>query len=171
MREALQRPAGLGLLRFETNRGAVVPTLTADDAEESYALRRAIEPKLLRRAIPRLSIVELAEAEVTRAPRTGRRAARDAMSGTEANWAFHRAQYRASGWDRGLAMAEILHAGIAPHVALYTQGLGAVAISASEHAALLDACRAGDARRAVSLLTTHLDAAADAVVRFLRTEG
>ena len=54
VREALQRLAGLGLLRFETNRGAVVPTLTAADAEESYALPRAIEPQLLRRAVTRL---------------------------------------------------------------------------------------------------------------------
>ena len=64
VREALQRLAATGLLRFEANRGAIVPGLTADDARENFALRRAVEPLLLEGSIPKLSIVDLAEAEL-----------------------------------------------------------------------------------------------------------
>ena len=51
VREGLQRLAGIGLLEFEANRGARVPVLTAADAEENFALRSAIEPLLLERAV------------------------------------------------------------------------------------------------------------------------
>ncbi len=81
VREALHRLAAIGLLRFEPNRGVVVPALSATEAEENYGLRRAIEPELLRRAIPRLTIVDLAEAELALSG--------EGMSLTETNWAFH----------------------------------------------------------------------------------
>ena len=149
VREALQRLAGLGLLRFEPNRGAVVPALSAEDATEQYALRRGIEPQLLRRAVPRLTIVDLAEAELA--------LQRDGATVTEANWAFHRALYRAAGWPRGLAMVELLHAAVAPYVLLYTAELGGADASDAEHESLLAACRAGDLEAAVAILHDHLD--------------
>ncbi len=164
VREALQRLSVIGLVRFETNRGAIVPQLSADEAEENYALRRAIEEKLLVRAIPRLSIVDLAEAEVAlRSESTG-------ASNTESNWGFHQAIYRASGWKRGLAMAEILHAAVAPYVVLYVDGLGGAADSEAEHQSLLAACRDGDVDMAVKLLDQHLTNASDALIKFLRSQ-
>ncbi len=159
VREALQRLAGLGLLRFEPNRGAVVPQLSAAEAEENYSLRLGIEPQLLERSLPRLSIVDLAEAELALEA--------DGLSLTETNWGFHRALYRASGWDRALGIAEILHVAVAPYVVLYTEGLGGAHNSDAEHAALLDACRRGDARLAVELLLGHLDQAQETLVAFL----
>lgn len=163
VREALQRLAAIGLLRFEANRGAVVPELTAAEAEENYTLRRAIEPLLLKRAIPSLSIVDLAEAEVAL------QAAE--LSIAEANWAFHRALYTPAGWTRGLAMAEILHAAVAPYVMLYTEGLGGASESDAEHAAVLDACRNDDSRRATEQLLDHLNHAQQALVADLKSRG
>jgi DNA-binding GntR family transcriptional regulator len=57
VREALQRLAAEGLVSFEANRGSLVRTLTADGAQEIYALRRAIEPMLLKRSVSQLTIV------------------------------------------------------------------------------------------------------------------
>lgn len=161
VREAMQRLAGLGLLRLEPNRGAVVPHLSAAEAEEQYALRRGIEPQLLRRAIPRLTIVDLAQADLALA------AGQDA-SLTEANWRFHQALYRAAGWDRGLAVVELLHASVAPYVVLYTQGLGRAGESQAQHVEMLEASRAGDVDRAVAALADHLDHAEAALVAWLR---
>ena len=92
VREALQRLAALGLVRFESNRGVTVPKLTVDDAEEQFELRRAVEPRLLARAIPRLTIADLAEAEMALDV--------DGTGTTEANWRFHRALYAPAGWQR-----------------------------------------------------------------------
>lgn len=160
VREALQRLTALGLLRFEPNRGAVVPTLSAADAAEQYALRRGIEPQLLRRAVPRLTIVDLAEAELA--------LQRPELTVTEANWAFHRSLYRASGWQRGLAIVELLHTAVAPYVLLYTARLGGGDVSEAEHEALLAACRAGDVEAATVVLRDHLDHAEAALVGWLQ---
>ena len=62
VREALQRLSALGLLQFETNRGATVPSLSVAEAIENSVLREAIEVEMLRHAIPTMSIVDLAEA-------------------------------------------------------------------------------------------------------------
>lgn len=159
VREALQRLAAIGLLRFETNRGAFVSELTAADAHENYGLRRAIEPLLLVRAIPNLTIDDLAEAEITLSDAN--------TSITESNWAFHRSLYRASGWKRGIAMTETLHAAVAPYVAVYTQELGGARTSDSQHVEILNACRAGSTQQAHDLLVQHLDQAAAALREFL----
>lgn len=162
VREALQRLAALGLLRFETNRGAFVPRLTVADAEEIYGLRRSIESRLLERAVDRLTIVDLAEAE-------------HALTGVDpssaaGNWTFHEALYRAAGWRRGLGVAEILHAAVAPYVVLYTAGLGGAADSDREHAGLLDACRRRETSTALDLLDAHLTRAEVTLVEYLRDE-
>jgi len=159
VREALQRLAAIGLLRFEANRGVVVPSQSAAEAQENYALRRSIEPLLLEQALPNLSIVDLAEAELALSS--------DDLALTEANWVFHRALYRSSGWQRGLAMTEILHAAVAPYVVLYTQSLGGAKHSDAEHRAMLEACRHGDGAAAQHLLIEHLDNAADALLAYL----
>lgn len=161
VREALQRLSAVGLLQFETNRGATVPALSVAEARENSVLREAIEVQLLHQAVPNLSIVDLAEAELA--------LTNTEMSVTESNWAFHRALYRASGWTRGLAIIENLHAAVAPYVLLYVDSLGGAADSEAGHEALLDACRTGDVETAVRLLAAHLSEAADAAIEFLRT--
>lgn len=160
VREALQRLAGIGLLSFEPNRGAVTSGLSMEGADENFTLRRSIEPELLRRAVPRMTIVHLAEAEL----------ALDSPS-IESNWHFHRALYAASGWTRGVAMVEVLHAAVASYVLLYTEHLGGQNDSDDEHRALLDACRSGDADAACDLLEAHLDHAATALLGFLDEDG
>ena len=162
VREALQRLAGLGLLRFEANRGASVPRLTVQDAEENFSLRAAIEPILLAESLPKLTIVDLAEAELS---------LRDGGRSPESNWHFHHALYRASGWQRGLAMVEILHASVAPYVLFYIEDLGGESVSDVEHHELLQACRDGDLDAAVTRLTAHVRAASIALTDFLAARG
>jgi DNA-binding GntR family transcriptional regulator len=159
VREALQRLAAASLVTFEPNRGAMVRPLTAADAEEIFALRRAVEPELLQRAIDRHTIVDLATAELALTSK--------ASTLTEANWQFHRALYNAAGWPRALTMVETLHAAVAPYVLLYTEGIGGGARSDAEHHELLESCRAGDARSAGRVLRVHLRAAADALASYL----
>ncbi len=163
VREALQRLAAASLVTFEPNRGAMIRPLTAADAEEIYALRLAIEPELLRRAIGRQTIVDLATAEL--ALTSG------GYTLTEANWRFHRALYHAATWPRALGTIETLQAAVAPYVLLYTEGLGGAAESDAEHHELLEHCRAADARAAVRVLRVHLRAAAQALTDHLSAGG
>ena len=157
VREAHQRLAALGLLRFESNRGAFVPQLAVDDAVEIFAMRRAIEPRLLERSIERLTIVDLAEAE---------QALTADIGSAETNWRLHRALYRAADWQRGLVMVEILHAALAPYVVLHADRLGGADHSAAEHVGLVDACRRRDSPAALGLLDIHLGHAERLLVEY-----
>jgi DNA-binding GntR family transcriptional regulator len=169
VREALQRLGAGGLLVFETNRGARVPVLSVDDAIENATLRRAIEIELLRHAVPKLTVVDLAQAEHELDTASGTDSVTHSV--TAANWRFHRALYRSSGWARGLGIAEMLHAALAPYVLLYLRSLGGRDPSDDEHRALLDACRTGDTDAAIELLTLHLDNATTTVIDFLRCQN
>lgn len=159
IREALQRLAAASLVTFEPNRGALVRPLTAADAAEVFVLRLAIEPQLLRRAIGRQTIVDLATAELALTDPSG--------TLTEANWRFHRALYDAAAWPRARAIVETLHAAVAPYVLLYTERLGGASRSDAEHHELLAQCRAGDTRAAVRVLRRHLRGAEDALIAYL----
>jgi len=165
VREALQRIGTGGLLVFETNRGARIPVLSVGDAIENATLRRAVEVELLRQAVPKLNVVDLARAEHALADPTA------TGSVTEANWQFHRALYRAAQWPRGLAITEMLHAAMAPYVLLYLQSLAGSYPSDDERRALLEACRRGDVDAAIDLLRSHLDRTMHTVIDFLRSAG
>lgn len=162
VREGLQRLTALGLLRFEPNRGVFVPDLTAEEAEENFALRSGIEPLLLSRSAPKLSIVDLAEAELALTTK---------RSLPEANWTFHHSLYQASGWTRGLAIVKILHAAMAPYVLLYAEHLDDSNTSAKQHFEILDLCRRGDVDEAISNLETHLNQAERTLLEFLKTRS
>lgn len=159
IREALQRLAAASLVTFEPNRGALVRPLTAADADEIFAVRGALEPMLLRRAIGRQTIVDLATAEL--ALTSG------SLPLTERNWLFHRALYHAAKWPRALATVETLHTAVAPYVLLYTEGLGGAAHSDAEHRDLLESCRSADGRSALRILRVHLESAAAALAQHL----
>jgi DNA-binding GntR family transcriptional regulator len=162
VREALQRLAAEGLVSFEANRGSLVRTLTADGAQEIYALRQAIEPMLLKRSVSRLTIVDLAEAEMALDDTT-------APIG-EANWRFHRSLYAGAGWPRGSTIVGTLHAAVAPYVVLYTQALGGSSASDSEHRELLQLCRAKQTTKAVKVLERHLVEASSALIAYLESQ-
>jgi len=159
VREALQRLAAEGLARFEANRGFSVASLTAGDAEEIYGLRAAIEPLMLARAIPKLTIVDLATAELALGDGDG--------ATPEGNWLFHRALYAPAGWDRGLGMLRTLHASVAPYLLLYLDDPAAAEASARQHRALLEHCRSRAIESAVAVLDEHLSLAGASLVRSL----
>ena len=159
IREALQRLAAEGLVTFAPNRGSVVRALDADEAVETYGLRRALEPLLLERSIPHLTIVDLAQAEIALEP--GR------FAPAEGNWLFHSALYAGCGWSRGLGMVENLHAVVAPYLLLYTGDPKHRQRSEGQHIEMLELCRGRQIEDAVHVLKEHLDEASKALVEFL----
>jgi len=163
VREALQRLAAEGLAKFDANRGFSVASLTAAGAGEIYGLRAAIEPLMLARAIPKLTIVDLATAEL---------ALRDENGATpEGNWLFHRALYVPAGWDRGLGLLRTLHASVAPYLLVYLDDPVAAATSEEQHHQLLEHCRSGAVAPAVTVLREHLSMAGASLVRSLSGPG
>ncbi|MEZ4425954.1 MAG: GntR family transcriptional regulator [Gemmatimonadota bacterium] len=156
LREALQRLAAEGLVTVDANRGFSVSRLTASEAEEIYALRLALEPELLQRALPRATIVDLARAEHALEA--------DADATPAGNWTFHQALYGPSGWERGLTLVRGLHGAVAPYLLLYLDDPTGAAASAAQHREILARCQTRDAPGAAEVLRTHLRMAGERLV-------
>lgn len=164
IREALVQLKSEGLVTFKTNRGAFITTLSPEEADEIYTMRRALETLALERAIPNLSKVDLAKAggilDVIDAED-------DPAQWGHHNWAFHACLYRAANMPIMLDTIERLHVNVGRYLVLYLSNMDFQDASQEEHRAILDACRKQDAKTAIAHLTAHLQSAATTLVDYL----
>ena len=165
VREALYQLKAEGLVTFFPNRGAVVAELSSAEVDEIYAMRIALEPLALRRAIPHLTIANLAEAAtLLDAIEQEKSIARWG----ELNWEFHALLYQPANVPRLMEWVRLLHINVARYLVIFLVGLEYQATSQREHRAILEACRQGQIETAVTLLEQHLQAAANKLVAFLQ---
>ncbi|MFD5315466.1 GntR family transcriptional regulator [Streptomyces sp. NPDC127098] len=162
VREAMQRLVSEGAVETVPNRGFRVAGHSARDAAELAEVRAALEvPAILRlaRIVPPErwdELSPLAEATVTAAS-VGDRAAY-----AEADRGFHRALLTLTGNRQLVLVAEDLHRKSQTPAAQGTRpGTAELLADALEHAALLDALRAGDLVAVERLATHHLGADPD----------
>jgi DNA-binding GntR family transcriptional regulator len=156
VREALAQLEAEGLVRLEPHRGAFVAGLSADDVAELFELRAAIEPLLLRRAVPRLAADDLDAAAAALAAFDAALAAGDADRWGELNWRFHAALYRKAGRPRMLRLAQELNNSAARCVRLHLGLAGTPPRAHNDHHRLLELCRAGAVDAAAALLARHI---------------
>ena len=165
VREALQQLKAEGLVTFYPNRGAVVSALSSSEVDEIYTMRIALETAALQRAIPHLTIADLARAEALLVTLDQEQ---QVARWNELNWEFHALLYRPANLPRLLSWVSTLHVNVARYMVLYLAGLDYQTASQQEHRAILAACRQGDVDLACERLRQHLQAAADQLVAFLR---
>lgn len=157
VREALQRLIQEGLLRSEPNRGVFVVRLDEEDLRDIYYARAIVERAAALRLLEAKDPQDLNELE--RCVDAMRRAARDRDAATVATWdlQFHKALTDAARSKRLTRMFETLIT--ETRIALSSGGqephLDKTVID--EHGDLLDALRAGDRRRTLSLVERHMD--------------
>jgi DNA-binding GntR family transcriptional regulator len=170
VREALVQLKAEGLATFLPNRGAVVSELSPAEVDEIYLMRLALETAVLQRALPHLTIADLARAEGLLQAMDQEQ---DVARWGELNWEFHATLYQAARLPRLMSWLETLHTNVARYLVLYLAGLDYQAISQQEHRAILAACRQGDLQAATTHLEQHLRSAAEQLVKFLeeRDEG
>ncbi|MGD2162118.1 MAG: GntR family transcriptional regulator [Anaerolineales bacterium] len=164
VREALAQLNAEGLVTLIQNRGAFVSSLSADEAEEIYIMRDALEKIALERAIPQLTVSQLTQAEAILDTI-------DAEENTarwgELNWDFHSTLYSPASLPRLQRSIRNLHINVARYLVLYLEGMDYQRASQDEHRQLLDACRYGDINKSLEILENHLRAASDHLVTFL----
>ncbi|EFH10863.1 GntR family transcriptional regulator [Pseudoroseomonas cervicalis] len=163
VREALRRLEAQALVDVLPHRGAVVTEISARDAADGYAIRRALEPAALRLSIPRLTAADLAEAAQLIAAMDSE--PETALLG-QLNRRFHMALYRAAGHARMLAMVEQELAGFDRYLRFHLAAQGREHMAQDDHRAMLAAAGAGDAAAAVAVLERHLDQAAATIAAF-----
>jgi GntR family transcriptional regulator, rspAB operon transcriptional repressor len=162
VREAVKQLAHEGVLEVLPQRGFRVREISMADAEEIFGLRQAIEGfvvERLARDLPEGAIAELRDAIARQ-----KKVVEDTRAFLEIDESFHLRMAELAGLRRAHQMLTILRGEmwLAAIEALATPGRSRVVLD--EHASIVDALEAGDARAARRAMTSHLKVTA-AVVR------
>jgi GntR family transcriptional regulator of gluconate operon len=171
LREALKQLAAEGLVREEPRRGAFVATPTADDVQDVYDLRAAIESRAARLVIANgdpaaLEVLRRALDGIGAAAKAG-----DLQRLVRADYEFHETLCRVSGNRRlhevfvrnASALRVLLRLEEERFYASFDEVL-------NQHRDLLGAVEAGDAPRAEAMFTDHLESARDRLLRHMAPE-
>ncbi|MBK0000746.1 GntR family transcriptional regulator [Erwinia sp. S38] len=153
MREAIRLLEQEGLVDLYLNRGAVVRTLSADDIRHIYHLRALLEGDAILYSVPDLDAESLARAELVHHLLGG---ANDTEKQGALNLEFHNILYAACGNPRQLLLIAELRNQIERYEHLQRKLLADTPMFQDEHAAILDACRDGDAEKAREMTIEHI---------------
>jgi DNA-binding GntR family transcriptional regulator len=156
IREALGRLAAEGLVTVRPRRGAVVHSLSSEDFLQAYQVREALEELAARLAVPRLTAQELDELQGLTDTMAICAASDRVTEFFEANAVFHERLVDAS----GNAKLQEIYRRLAGQMHRYWRRSlvlrGDLRRSVSEHRAILDAARVGDAETAARLIADHI---------------
>lgn len=168
VREALRQLEAQALVDFVPHKGAVVTEISASDAADCYAVRRALEPAALRHSIPHLTETDFSLAEELIAAMD-----EEAEPGRMGllNRRFHMALYSRAGHPRLLALAEQQLASFDRYLRFHLAAQGREQMAQQDHRALLQAARAREVEAAIAVLERHLDTAAQATAAFFAARG
>jgi len=156
LREALARLEQEGLLRSQANRGYAVRAMSAEEADEIYALRLAIEPAAGGHGA---LAADEAEREVALAAfrALDEAANTDLAAVAVCNRQFHTALVRPGGRPLTTQLVERLAVLAERYVVAHLQPAGRDARAHLEHRHLIDAWMARDAVALEQLLYRHID--------------
>ena len=151
LREALARLEQEGLVISQANRGFFVRPLSAEEAEDIYALRLKIEPDAVGEAARRANDADRAaaraalDATIERSDGIGR-----------LNRAFHLALVRPASRRISARMVERLHILSERYVLKHLEPTGRAGRASGEHEKILAAWMAGDSNSATKLSRRHI---------------
>jgi len=158
IRKVLARLAHKRLVDLRPNRGAVVASPSVEESRDLFAARSAIEGAIVESLVRSVTREQLRELRaVTRAEIEAYEQG-DTRLGLKLSVEFHRMLARMAG---NAVLAEFLDQLVSrtPLVVLAYQGsTGDNSCRSDEHSQLVDALAAGDGRRAVTIMRSHLDA-------------
>lgn len=170
VREALRQLEAQALVEVLPHRGAVVAEISAADAADLFAIRRALEPAALRLSVPRLTGEQRGHAAaLIGAMDTEPDAGRMGLL----NRQFHMALYAAAGHPRLLTLTEQHLAAFDRYLRFHLAAQGRERMAQQDHRAMLAAAERRDAEAAARTLEGHLDHAAEAIACFFaaRSQG
>lgn len=153
LREALKQLEAEGFVTIAPHKGAVVSSLSVDEAEELFALRFQLERWLLKEAIPRLKPADFAALdaiiEESRAP--------DSLGRWgELNWRFHEVLYQAAERPLSIRLLKRIHDSLDRYLRLQIAVTRDWERAYQDHQNLVALSREGNADAAVALLERHI---------------
>jgi len=171
VREALRRLEAEHLVIVRPRRGAVVAGLSAEDAEEIYTMRVALEALCARRGAERLGPSDVAGlAELFHRMEAAHEAA-DLTAFIEFDRAFHNQLYAISGRDRLIRMIRELQDRCRRYLPHLYQGWEMLEDPVEAHRPLLLAIQARDPLLVERLTREHMQQAADRLLTEISREA
>ena len=175
VREAVRRLQQDGLLDVRAHYGIYVTRIPAEEIDDIYRIRAALEGTAAGIAAVRMSAREIDDLEAILAEQQQAVAAaeplpRAPVSVVQADH-FHHAIHVGAASPRLLQMLEQLYAQVTQFRNLTLRLPGRAAVSAAGHAAIFDAIRRRDAAEAEGLMRTHIDDARQALLRQMEVLG
>jgi DNA-binding GntR family transcriptional regulator len=165
VREALLKLEQHGLVKAQRYKGAVVSTLSFDDAAEIFSFRALLEPEVIRRAVPRMTPEVLEEA---RACCEAFAQSTDPMQWGDLNRRFHGTLYAASALPYHLEVLNNAMDRADRYLRAQLLLSDGMARANREHTEIVDACAAGDADRAADLTRQHIHGARESLFQHLQ---
>ena len=162
VREALRSLEAEGLVTQERFQRAIVRSHSLDEILEMLDIRIALETRALRLALPGMRSEDLAGAEAILVRYLASEKPRE---WSELNLEFHLALYRPSSRPRLVRMIEDGVRGTDRYLRTHISTVVGRDNPHADHERILDACRAGDAAKATSLLEDHIEHTKCALVR------
>jgi DNA-binding GntR family transcriptional regulator len=156
VRPVLQRLEHEGLVERQPRRGAVVAAPSKAVTAQIFAARRLVEPWLVRCCCERADRAGLKQLERVVAEETRARAAGDPRAVVRLSGDFHRVLAELAGNE---PLAQLMH-GLTVRTCLAIVAAGAntgATCREDEHAQIVQAIAKGDAKRAMRLMSAHLD--------------
>jgi DNA-binding GntR family transcriptional regulator len=171
VRDALRQLEAERLVDLTPRRGAVVTELSIEDAEETYAVRVALEALAARHATARLTDKDLDEIREAFARMSEAQRADDLHAFIEADHVFHHRLYEASQRDRLIRnISELVDRSrrYAPYAYRAWQPLD---VGIAAHRPILEAIEARDPALVERLTREHMSAAAARLVSAVQREA
>lgn len=166
VREALLQLDAEGLVTNRPNRGAVVTPLTADDVEELFEIRAALEGVAARHAATRFTPSDMEELRAL-SLRLNRPPV-DARAWLKIHDQFHDLLCMIGGRRRLLNEIRRIRTSVHPYLLLYISVYHETEMEGAEHESLLSALQTRNALLVERIVTEHILAASTGVIRFLR---
>lgn len=155
VREALRVLEQEGQVTYRPRRGYFVTELRIEDLEEIYELRRVLEERSARRALPALGAATLGRAEAAAADCVEAARRGDVSAELEANRRFHFTLLEVPGEVHALRVIRLLWDSTEAYRALYYNAPEERRSAAAAHERILAAARGGDADALVTALDAH----------------
>ncbi|MCU1593266.1 MAG: transcriptional regulator [Frankiales bacterium] len=153
VREALRMLAAEGLVTLAAGEGAVVRVVSADDLDELYSLRLAVEPLLAPHIIRRARTMDVA---ALRALAEALDAPQEMTSWLRDNYRFHVALYALADQPHTERVLTNLLTLIQPYSYINVEHLDGRDKANKDHLAMVSAIEAGDAQALAELFRSHL---------------
>jgi DNA-binding GntR family transcriptional regulator len=171
IREALLRLATEGLVELRPRRGYVVASLDADEIEEIFDLRAALERRTgyfaaINRTEQHVAKVKAIVADLARLSHTPP----DKDAWFRLNRQFHQAIFDAAQRKHLARHAGMLRDTVEPHIRLLGAAPGETRRAQKEHVEMLDALVARNARRLAALCAEHCAYTGRALLKLFRSQ-